>query len=159
MLHRLLGANRYRSPSSLRIRPSLTSHERGARKAPHQPRFLPIEPATSYQPQPAYHPGYGQPRQEWGLTGGPSPAVQATPEAAQEAPRCSCRADTLLWPRQLNELTVLRRVLNRRRPKGAGERITENTLVRLAIDLLLANAGQLQGSTEDELRRSLGLGD
>jgi hypothetical protein len=43
--------------------------------------------------------------------------------------------------------------------KGAGERITENTLVRLAIDLLLANAGQLQGSTEDELRRSLGLGD
>jgi hypothetical protein len=69
------------------------------------------------------------------------------------------RKDTLLWPRQLNELTVLRRVLNRRRPKGAGERITENTLIRLAIDLLIANAGQLQGSTEDELRRSLGLGD
>jgi hypothetical protein len=70
-----------------------------------------------------------------------------------------CWADTLLWPRQLNELTVLRRVLNWRRPKGAGERITENTLVRLAIDLFLASAGQLQGSTEDELRRSLGLGD
>ena len=68
------------------------------------------------------------------------------------------RKDTLLWPRQLNELTVLRRVLNRRRPKGAGERITENTLIRLAVDLLIANAGQLQGSTEEELRRSLGLG-
>jgi len=60
------------------------------------------------------------------------------------------RKDTLLWPGQLNELTVLRRVLNRRKPKGEGERITENTLIRLAIDLLLANAGQLRGSTEDE---------
>lgn len=69
------------------------------------------------------------------------------------------RKDTLLWPGQLNELTVLRRVLNRRKPKGEGERITENTLIRLAIDLLLANAGQLRGSTEDELRQSLGLRD
>lgn len=69
------------------------------------------------------------------------------------------RKDTLLWPGQLNELTVLRRVLNRRRPKGEGERITENTLIRLAIDLLIANAGQLHGSTEEDLRRSLGLKD
>ena len=38
-------------------------------------------------------------------------------------------------------------------------RPTENTLIRLAIDLLIANAGQLHGSTEGELRRSLGLGD
>jgi hypothetical protein len=69
------------------------------------------------------------------------------------------RKDCLLWPRQLNELTILRRVLNRRRGKGEGERITENTLVRVAIDLLMANAGQLQGSTEEELRQSLGLGE
>ena len=40
-----------------------------------------------------------------------------------------------------------------------GERITENTLIRLAIDLLIAKAGQLHGSTEGKLRRSLGLGD
>ena len=159
MLYRLLGANRYRSPSSLRIRPSLTSHERGARKAPHQPRFLPIEPATSYQPQPATIPDTASPGRSGALRRRPVTSGSGAPEAAQEAPRCSCWADTLLWPRQLNELTVLRRVLNRRRPKGAGERITENTLVRLAIDLLIANAGQLQGSTEDELRRSLGLGD
>ena len=69
------------------------------------------------------------------------------------------RKDTLLWPRQVNELTVLRRVLNRRKPKGAGERITENTLIRVAVDLLIANADRMQGSTEDELRRSLGLRD
>lgn len=36
---------------------------------------------------------------------------------------------------------------------------TENTLIRLAIDLLIANADQLHGSTVGELRRSLGLGD
>ena len=39
-----------------------------------------------------------------------------------------------------------------------GERTTENTLIRLTIDLI-ANAGQLHGSTEGELRQSLGLGD
>jgi len=36
---------------------------------------------------------------------------------------------------------------------GLGGRITENTLIRLAIDLLIANAGQLHGSTEGEFRR------
>ena len=36
----------------------------------------------------------------------PVTSGSGAPEAAQEAPRCSCWADTLLWPRQLNELTV-----------------------------------------------------
>lgn len=35
------------------------------------------------------------------------------------------------------------------------ERITENTLIRVAIDLLLAHAHELHGSTEDELRHSV----
>ncbi len=42
----------------------------------------------------------------------------------------------------------------RRRPVKA-ERITENTLIRVAIDLLLAHADELRGSTEDELRESV----
>jgi hypothetical protein len=67
------------------------------------------------------------------------------------------RKDVLLWPRQMHELTVLRRVLNRRRPKGQGERITENSVIRVAIDYLLAHAGELEGYTEEELRKSLGL--
>jgi hypothetical protein len=67
------------------------------------------------------------------------------------------RKDVLLWPRQLHELTVLRRVLNRRRGRGVGERITENTLVRVAVDYLIAHAGELKGTTEDELRNSLGI--
>jgi hypothetical protein len=35
------------------------------------------------------------------------------------------------------------------------ERITENTLIRIAIDVLLAHAAGLRGSTEDELRTSV----
>jgi hypothetical protein len=35
------------------------------------------------------------------------------------------------------------------------ERITDNTLVRVAIDLLLAHADQLAGNTEEEIRRSV----
>ncbi|MGH3223058.1 MAG: hypothetical protein ACRDPY_30945 [Streptosporangiaceae bacterium] len=48
----------------------------------------------------------------------------------------------------------LRRGLNRQRG-GEGERITENTLIRVAVDLLLARAGDLRGGTEDELRDSV----
>lgn len=47
-------------------------------------------------------------------------------------------------------------MLNRARG-GAGERITENTLIRVAISLLLSRASELRGTTEEELRQSLGL--
>ena len=55
---------------------------------------------------------------------------------------------------QLDELARLRRALNRQRG-GEGERITENTLIRVAVDLLLTQAGRLRGATEDELRESV----
>ena len=38
-----------------------------------------------------------------------------------------------------------------------GERITDNTLIRVAVDLLLARAEELNGTTEDALRQSVGL--
>lgn len=57
---------------------------------------------------------------------------------------------------QMERLTTLSRQLNRKR-KGQGERLTENTLIRVAIDLLLQNATQLEGTTEDELLASLKL--
>ena len=57
---------------------------------------------------------------------------------------------------QLDALTSLTRQLNRAR-RGKGERLTENTLIRVAINLLLENVDQLQGITEDELLASLGL--
>jgi len=40
---------------------------------------------------------------------------------------------------------------------AVGERITDNTLIRVAVDLLLARAGELNGTTEDALRQSVGL--
>lgn len=62
---------------------------------------------------------------------------------------------------QVEPLARLTRQVNkaRRRPDGtmAGERITDNTLLRVAIDLLLARADELNGTTEEELAASLGL--
>lgn len=46
------------------------------------------------------------------------------------------RKECRLRPDQLDALTALARKLNRER-KGKGERITENTLIRWAVDLLL----------------------
>ena len=66
------------------------------------------------------------------------------------------RKEVRLRLAQLDDLTAITRRLNRAR-KGKGERLTENTLIRVAIDLLLENASQLQGITEDELLASLGL--
>lgn len=56
-----------------------------------------------------------------------------------------------------DQLEALDRVARRlvRARKGGGERITENTLVRVAVDLLLARAEDLAGTTEAELLRSL----
>jgi hypothetical protein len=80
-------------------------------------------------------------------------AVETTGSAAYLAmERKECR----LRPDQLQQLTSLRRLLNRRRA-GAGERLTENTLIRVAVDLLLRDSAILEGSTEGGLRRSVGL--
>ncbi|MEP6464482.1 MAG: hypothetical protein ABJC62_13955 [Frankiaceae bacterium] len=55
---------------------------------------------------------------------------------------------------QADDLARLTRRLNRAR-RGAGERITDNTLIRVAIDLLLQHSDRLAGSTEQELRQSV----
>jgi len=55
----------------------------------------------------------------------------------------------------VEELTKLRRRLNRARGRGVGERITENTIIRVAVDLLLTHGNELQGVDEEELRNSV----
>jgi hypothetical protein len=65
------------------------------------------------------------------------------------------RKELLIWPDQITQLSILARVLNRNR-KGAGERITTNTLIRVAVALLLSRSQDLAGTTEEELHRSLG---
>ena len=66
------------------------------------------------------------------------------------------RKDVRMRSDQLDALTNLSRRLNKQR-RGRGERITENTLVRVAIDLLMNQTDELGGFTEDELRSSLGV--
>ena len=63
------------------------------------------------------------------------------------------RKETRLREDQLDDLTKLTRRLNRAR-KG-GERLTENTLIRVAVDLLLTQSEALSGNTEHELRDSV----
>ncbi|WP_340291709.1 hypothetical protein [Aquipuribacter hungaricus] len=71
------------------------------------------------------------------------------------------RREARMHAQQVADLANLTRALNEARRNGArsgtGERITDNTLVRVAIDLLLEDPGRLRGTTEDELRASVGL--
>lgn len=66
------------------------------------------------------------------------------------------RKETRLREEQIDALTAAARELNRAKPAG-GERITENTLIRVAVDLLLSNTAALKGSNENEIRNSVGL--
>jgi hypothetical protein len=66
------------------------------------------------------------------------------------------RKEARLREDQYSQLSSESRRLNRQR-HGQGERITENTLIRVAVDLLLARRSELQGVDEAELRRCLGL--
>jgi hypothetical protein len=91
------------------------------------------------------------------------PAVQATPAPSTSDP------DVPKWltfePKptrqrrdQLDWIEAKRKELNALRGR-AGERLTDNTLIRVAIDLLIVNGERLQGTTEAELRASLGIND
>lgn len=64
------------------------------------------------------------------------------------------RKEARLRGDQVDALSRLRRRLHRARTDRT-ERITDNTLVRVAVDLLLAHADTLHGDTEDELRNSV----
>lgn len=55
---------------------------------------------------------------------------------------------------QYAALSALARRLMRAR-RARSERITENTLIRVAIDLLLIHKDALRGSNEEELRKSV----
>ena len=78
------------------------------------------------------------------------------PEAARMRYDEYERKETRLRDDQYGRLTTASRRLNKLR-KGSGERITENTLIRVAIDLLLNEENKLAGASEAELRKSVGL--
>jgi hypothetical protein len=79
-----------------------------------------------------------------------APLVEAAPPMFAQL----ARKDARIRDDQVTALAALADALMRRR-RFKAERITENTLIRIAIDLLLAHADRLRGSTEDELRNSV----
>jgi RNA polymerase-interacting CarD/CdnL/TRCF family regulator len=64
------------------------------------------------------------------------------------------RKEARLREDQTLALARLARQLNRQKRKR-GERITENTLIRVAVDLLLSQEDQIWGATEEEIREAL----
>ncbi|MGW3473684.1 hypothetical protein ACWDKQ_35790 [Saccharopolyspora sp. NPDC000995] len=90
----------------------------------------------------------------------PPPAHSQTPElpesvtAGQPKYQTLPRKEARLRGDQIEELARLRRRINKGRHDRT-ERVTDNTLIRVAVDLLLAHAEQLHGDTEDELRDSV----
>ena len=82
----------------------------------------------------------------------------AEPQDVRSVPRWLTyeRKETRIRPDQLEWVEAQRKELNQRR-QGAGERLTDNTLIRVALDLLKQHQEELQGFTEDQLRKSLGL--
>jgi hypothetical protein len=114
------------------------------------PAGVPAPPAAA-APEAAASRRSPTPRAARGRRGIGTPAVteSQTPKWQRlERKELRLRAD------QLDELARIRRALNRQRG-GEGERITENTLIRVAVDVLLGRAGKLRGTTEDELRKSV----
>jgi hypothetical protein len=68
------------------------------------------------------------------------------------------RKEVFLWEDQLDDLEQIAKRLKRAR-QGEGEPITANTLIRVAIDLLLQRGGEVSGRSERELLQTLGLRD
>ena len=66
------------------------------------------------------------------------------------------RKEARLRTDQLTDLTLRARQLNKTKNADA-DRITDNTLIRIAVDLLLSHSNALAGGDEATLRKSLGI--
>ena len=130
---------------------------------PVRPAALPAEVQTPVQQSPEVRspevqtPAAAEPRARRRPRGQPAARIPAPVPGLPKYLRLE-RKELLIWPDQVTNLSILARVLNRTRG-GAGERITTNTLIRVAASLLLSRSQDLAGTTEEELRRSLGLPD
>lgn len=83
------------------------------------------------------------------LIADPAAEDQATPAYLRYV-----RKETRLREDQQNELTLQARRLNRAK-KTQGARITENSLIRVAVDLLLTKIERASGDDEDAIRKSM----
>ncbi len=69
------------------------------------------------------------------------------------------RKEARLRRDQVDSLSSLARRVNRQKTSRGGERITENTLIRIAVDWLLSREAYVGGSSEEEIRHGLGVPD
>jgi hypothetical protein len=106
-----------------------------------------------------------QPTTETAPAEAPAAAAAEAPAPAAEKPAAATalfedlvRKECRFRDDQLEDLSRSARRLQRTR-LAPGPRITDNTLIRVAVDLLMSRADELQGSTEAEIRASLGLTD
>lgn len=98
-----------------------------------------------------------------------TPADKPTPTRTRNAPKKPAASPTASGPThwteferlearlrddQVEQLDALIRRLNKKRA-GTGERITKNTLLRVAVDLLLERRDDLDGGTEAEILAAL----
>lgn len=85
-----------------------------------------------------------------------SQGLEVTESGSAEIPkwRRLQRKEARLREDQISELARLRRRLSRQRNQRF-EPLTDNTLIRVAVDLLLERADELSGDSEDQLRESL----
>jgi hypothetical protein len=120
--------------------------------APATTRVPPAEPEVAAKSPPSRVPIARRSAQESGTR---DRQPRATPSTGVHYSDLE-RKETRLRADQQNALTLQARRLNRAKGPG-GQRITDNTLIRVAIDLLLSRAEKLAGRDEAELRHSLGL--
>lgn len=80
----------------------------------------------------------------------------AAPESERVHYSSLVRKEARLRDDQIESLTLRARKLSRNKA-ATDPRITDNTLIRVAVDLLLAREGDLDGTSEAELRKSIGL--
>ena len=120
---------------------------------------LPVEPSVTSAPltmpgQPPAKPATERRQKTPGRSLPPAPQKSADrsvpPYLRFERKEARLRTD------QLTDLTLRARQLNKTKDADA-DRITDNTLIRIAVDLLLSRSDELSGGDETELRKSLGI--
>ncbi len=117
-----------------------------------------LPPRLEARAEPIHLHGLPDPSPTKTTTESQTPVVTDSVDQNDEVPRYLrlVRKEARVRDDQAEALAALRRrVLRQRRDRT--EPITDNTLLRVAVDLLLAHQAELAGDTEDELRASLGL--
>ena len=113
--------------------------------------ILEVEPVRPAEPAvPAAQAIVDRPKREARAKAPKAPVESVPPYLRYERKESRLRTD------QLTDLTLRARQLNKTKDTDS-DRITDNTLIRIAVDLLLSRADELTGGDEAALRKSLGI--